>query len=117
MEPLEVIGFFRFGFGFVRDRWPRLPRQDIPDEGFEESFRAACISSLPDWRLSQPREMRFGYEWNTSSGTEHETDIIAVHEKAIVPVEMKNWRAGALTKNEVIVFYAKMVDYFTRNPS
>jgi hypothetical protein len=99
-------------YKFVAVGWQHAARDDIlPDQGFERQFREVCISKLPlDWTVSQEREMQLGYGLDTASGVLHEVDIVARHSDLTAIVEMKNWQSSS-NKNEVIVFFAKLVDY------
>jgi hypothetical protein len=44
-------------------------------------------------------------------------DIIARHSELVAPVEMKNRAGSPPEKNDVIVFFAKLLDYLCANPS
>jgi hypothetical protein len=60
--------------------------------------------------------MQLGYGMDTASGVLHEADIVARNSDLTVIVEMKKWQAPS-NKNDVIVFFAKLVDYLATNPS
>lgn len=61
--------------------------------------------------------MGLGAGLETSSGVLHEIDIVARGPNLTAILEMKN-RSGKLPdKNDVIVFFAKVFDYFTGNPA
>jgi len=112
----DLVRFLKFCYRFLNEYWPHANREPIPDQGFEEAFRSACVSRLRDWRISQIREMRLGEDLFTASGTDHEIDLVGLHDHASVIVELKHWQSSAPTKNEVIVFFAKILDYVTANP-
>jgi hypothetical protein len=112
----ELVRFLRHCYRFLNDDWPHANRQPLPDQGFEEEFRARCIAKLPGWRISQVREMHLGDDLHTASGTAHEIDLVALSDEASAIVELKHWESGPPTKNEVIVFFAKILDYLAANP-
>ena len=93
-----------------------LDREDVPDQGFEKRFRDSCMAHLTEWEISSEREMSFGYGVETSSGVLHELDIVAKHPNVIAILEAKNHQGIFPDKNDVIVFYAKILDYLTFNP-
>src|SRR5207244_12989337 len=99
-------------YRYVAVAWQHADRDQItPDQGFERQFREACIGRLPqDWSISQEREMQLGFGLDTASGVLHEVDIVARHPELTVIVEMKN-RGVQPDKNDIIVFFAKIVDY------
>jgi hypothetical protein len=105
-------------YKFAAAEWQHAVRDNgLPDQGFERQFREGCISKLPlDWAVSQHREMQLGYGLDTASGVLHEVDIVARHSELTAIVEMKNWQVQS-NKNEVIVFFAKLIDYLAANPS
>ena len=106
-----VLDFLRHSYRFLTLEWPHADREPIPDQGFEEAFRSACVTKLPGWRISQIREMHFGDDLMTASGTNHEIDTVGSRDQAVVVLELKHWQAGIPTKNEVIVSFAKIFDY------
>lgn len=112
----DLVRFLKRCYRFLNEEWPHANREPIPDQGFEESFRAACVSKLQDWRISQIREMHLGEDIFTASGTDHEIDLVGLHDQASAIVELKHWESSTPTKNEVIVFFAKILDYVTANP-
>ena len=114
--PPAAVDFLKCCYRFVTDVWPHENREPIPDQGFEERFRERCILHLHDWRISAPREMELGYGLQTASGTLHEIDIVAAHPDVTAIVEMKNVRRNPPGKNDVIVFYAKIIHYLCLNP-
>ena len=110
-----VLDFLKCCFRFVSQEWPHAMREPIPDEGFEERFRDSCIRWLPGWSIAPPREMRLGAGLDTLSGTLHEVDIVAKTNGTTSVAELKNLGGGP-GKNDVIIFYAKMLDYVLANP-
>ena len=103
-------------YRFVAWEWPRAEREQVPDQGFEQRFRESCYRELRDWSISAEREFHLGAGLDTASGVAHEVDIIARHPSLTAIVEMKN-RSGELPgKNDVIVFFAKVLDYVAANP-
>ena len=113
----DLVRFLRCCYRFLNEEWPHANREPIPDQGFEEAFRTTCVSKLRDWRISQVREMQLGEDLFTASGTNHEIDLVGVHHQASAIVELKHWQFGPPTKNEVIVFFAKILDYVAANPT
>jgi len=111
------IQFLAHCYKFVAADWQHATRDiSLPDQGFERQFREACIGRLPqDWTVSQHREMQLGYGLDTASGVLHEIDIVARNSDLNVIVELKNWQIPS-NKNEVIVLFAKLVDYLAANP-
>lgn len=107
--------FLKGGYRFVKERWPHATKDEqLPDRGFEHRFRE-CVRDLPDWQVSDPRELHLGTGLHAASGTTHEVDIVALHPDVRVVVEMKN-RGDAVGKNDVVVFFAKVIDYVLANP-
>ena len=113
--PASAIDFLRHSYRFVNEEWQHADREDLPDQGFERNFRASCITGLSDWEISQEREMRLGYELSTASGVLHEIDIVTKHADVTAIMELKN-RQESPTKNDVVVLFAKILDYLTLNP-
>src|SRR6266481_1905539 len=111
------IHFLTHCYKFIAVDWQHATRDAIlPDQGFERQFRNVCIGKLPqDWTVSQHREMHLGYGLDTASSVLHEVDIIARHVELNAIVELKNWQTPS-NKNEVIVFFAKLIDYLAANP-
>ena len=116
--PKPGLQFLALCYRFVSFDWQHAKREDIPDQGFEHQYREYCVTSLgSEWTVSQPREMQLGAGLDTASGIGHEVDIIARHAELIAPVEMKNRAGSPPEKNDVIVFFAKLIDYLCANPS
>ena len=114
--PRAAVDFLRHCYRFVNEEWQHADRTDLPDQGFEGNFRSGCITRLTGWEISQEREMRLGYELSTASGILHEIDIVAKHEDVTAIMELKN-RQDSPAKNDVVVFFAKILDYLALNPS
>ncbi len=107
----------RHAYLFVTRDWQHLPRDDSPDQGFEKRFRESCIGKLGGWVVSQHREMGFGLGLMTASGVQHEVDLVAHGDPILGVLELKNRFAWVPEKNDIIVFFAKILDYFCRTPS
>lgn len=115
--PLESVkSFLRHCCIFVNQDWQHASRELCPDQGFEERFREICIARLPGWSISQEREMYLGQGLSTASGVLHEIDIVAQYTDSNVFVELKNRSHFPPDKNDVIVFFAKLLDYIVFNP-
>jgi hypothetical protein len=114
--PNAALDFFRCCYRFVNEEWQHAPRDDVPDSGFEKRFRMSCRTHLLGWQISDEREMHCGSGLETASGVLHELDIIAQHLEVTAILEAKN-RGGVLPgKNDVIVLFAKILDYLVCNP-
>ena len=61
--------------------------------------------------------MHLGMGLETASGVLHEVDIVARNEDLAAILELKNRRGTLPDKNDVIVFFAKILDYLTANPA
>src|ERR1039458_131864 len=59
--------------------------------------------------------MHLGDDLFTASGTNHEIDLVGTHDHASAIVELKHWESGPPSKNEIIVFFAKLLDYVAAN--
>jgi hypothetical protein len=116
--PKAGLQFLALCYRFVTMEWQHAKREDIPDQGFERCCREHCITKLGNgWTISQPREMQLGAGLDSASGVGHEVDIIARHAELTAPVELKNRAGYPPDKNDVIVFYAKLIDYLCGNPT
>lgn len=115
--PSAALQFLQKCYKFLHQDWPRAIREPLPDHGFEERLRERCVIDLIDWRVSPPWELHLGSSYETSSGTKHEIDLVAEHTHAFAILEAKNRPYDLPTKNDVIVFFAKILDYLTCNPS
>jgi hypothetical protein len=115
--PAPALALLRHCYRFVNEEWQHLPRDDSTDQGFEVKLRESCIAKLGGWVVSQHREMNLGMGLITASGVLHEIDIIAQQEPTVGILELKN-RAGVQPeKNDVIVFFAKILDYLCLTPA
>jgi hypothetical protein len=88
-----------------------------PDQGFEKQFRASCVQQLTSWTVSHQREMQLAMEADTLSGTLHEVDLVVQNSELLGVAELKNRPGSPPDKNDVITFFAKLIDYLARNPS
>lgn len=113
----KTSALLRHCFLFVSRDWQHLARDDSPDQGFEKKFRESCVEKLGGWVVSQHREMSFGLGLMTASGVQHEIDIVAQGDPVIGILELKNRPNWAPDKNDVIVFFAKILDYLCLTPS
>ena len=75
------------------------------------------MRELRDWSISTEREFHLGAGLDTASGVAHEVDIIARHPDLIAIMEIKNRGGVQPGKNDVIVFFAKVLDYLAANPT
>ena len=114
--PVATLAFLMRCFRFVSLEWPHAVRELVPDDGFEQRFRESCAWHLPEWAISEQREFRLGAGLDTASGVAHEVDIVARHPDVTAILEAKN-RGDLPGKNDIIVFYAKVLDYLLANPS
>jgi len=112
------LQFLKHCYLFVNNKWQHVTREpSLLDQGFEQCFRENCIKELSGWNISQEREMYLGCKIDTASGVSHEIDIVAHHPNLIAIVEMKNRPSIPPEKNDVIVFFAKIMDYLAFNPA
>ena len=110
-----TLRFLRACYRFVSRDWPHAERDDLPDQGFERQFRASLLRDLGKWDISDERELHLGSGYTPASGTAHEIDIVANHPEVRAIAELKN-HAAAVGKNDVVVFFAKVLDYILANP-
>ena len=110
-----AVGFLQHCYRFTNEDWQHVNRLDLPDQGYESIFRISCVTQLNGWEISEHREMRFGHEANTASGILHEIDIAARHPECNAIMELKN-RQDPPAKNDIILLFAKLLDYLTQNP-
>ncbi len=115
--PESAFQFLRRCYGFVNQEWQHITRESLPDQGFEQRFRESCVTRLSEWRISPEREMRLGDGLDTASGVYHEVDIVAQSSDLTAILEIKNRQGSPPGKNDVIVFFAKILDYLSLNPS
>lgn len=114
--PRTAVDFLRHCYRFTSEEWQHADRLDLPDQGFERIFRSSCVTTLTGWEISQERELHLGHDLSTASGILHEIDIVAKHSDVNVIAELKN-RQGAPTKNDILLFFAKILDYLAANPA
>jgi hypothetical protein len=113
----EALDFLKVCYRFLHEEWGHATHELLPDQGFEERLRECCVGKLKGWRISQPWELQLGGDLETSSGTNHEIDIVAEFGTTLTILEAKNRPQNIPTKNDVIVFLAKILDYLTCNSS
>jgi hypothetical protein len=109
-----TVDFLTQSFLFVRDQWPHAVREQTPDQGFEQRLREHFTDRLQGWSISAHREMQLAAGLYSASGTLHEIDIIAARSGIRAIAEVKNYQ-DTPGKNDVIVFHAKILDYFIAN--
>ena len=112
--PGAAVDFLRHCYRYTSEEWQHADRLDLPDQGYERLFRSSCVSQLNGWRISHEREMRFGQDMSTASGVLHEVDIVASHSQVNALMELKN-RQEPPDKNDIVVFFAKIMDYLSAN--
>jgi len=117
LPPRDAVLFLRHCYSFVNEGWQHAVREALPDQGFETRFREACTLKLSGWVVSQPREMGLGCGLSTASGVLHEVDIVVQHDPVMGMLELKNRPGFPPDKNDVIVFFAKMLDYLSLTPT
>ena len=115
--PGTALQFLKRCYSFVNLEWQHIDREPTGDQGFEMRFRESCVRNLSDWTISQEREMWLGEGLDTASGVRHEVDIVAQTSDLIAVTEMKNRPANPTEKNDVVIFFAKILDYLALNPT
>ena len=105
---LQVLRYF---YKFVATDWQHLPREELPDQGFELLLRRSCVTDLSGWQISPEWELGLGSELITASGVRHEIDVVASHPGVLAIAELKNRPGCPPGKNDVIIFFAKILDY------
>jgi len=113
--PKAALQFLRRCYRFVSHEWQHAAREPLPDQGFEERFRESCVIHLTGWNVAPEREMHLGSALDTASGMSHEVDIVCQCQDVIAVLEIKNRPATPPEKNDVIVFFAKLLDYLALN--
>jgi hypothetical protein len=116
---LSPMGFTLMAhcYRFVNVDWQHAVRELIPDQGFEMRFRDGCTLKLAGWVISQHRELHLGCGIEPASGVCHEVDIVAQCDETMAIIEIKNRPGSPPEKNDVIVFFAKMIDYLAATPT
>ena len=115
MPPPQTLDFLKRCCRFVNSEWSHATREAVPDGGFEQRFRESCVRHLRGWTISEQREFQLDASLVTLSGALHEVDIVAKTDGATAIAELKNVGGGP-GKNDIIVFYAKILDYLLANP-
>jgi len=115
--PRPALDLLRHCYRFVNEEWQHLPRGESPDQGFEARLRESCIAKLTGWVVSQHREMNLGMGLITASGVLHEIDVVTQQEPTVGVLELKNRAEWPPEKNDVIVFFAKILDYLCLTPA
>ena len=115
--PDTALKFLKRCYLFVNSEWQHINRESTGDQGFEMRFRESCVKNLSDWTISQEREMWLGEGLDTASGVHHEVDIVAQTSDLVAVVEIKNRPANPTEKNEIVIFFAKILDYLALNPT
>lgn len=115
--PIQGMAILRHCYRFVNEYWQHIDREPLPDQGFEEKFRESCVLKLPGWIVSQNWELNLGSGLLTASGVLHEVDAVVRNEPLRAIFELKNRQASPPDKNDAIVFFAKILDYLSLNPT
>src|SRR6266446_4150165 len=115
--PMPALTLLRHCYRFVNEAWQHLPRDESADQGFEVRLRESCITQLVGWVVSQHREMNLGMGLMTASGVLHEIDVVSQREPVVGILELKNRPEWPPEKNDVIVFFAKILDYLCLTPA
>ena len=110
------LEFLRHCYRFVTKEWQHISHEPLPDQGFEIHFRSATSRQLLEWQVSQEWELELGSQLQTASGVGHEIDLVAQSPDTLAIVELKNRPVSPPGKNDVIVFFAKILDYLAFNP-
>ncbi|HEY4415011.1 MAG TPA: hypothetical protein VGO57_04895 [Verrucomicrobiae bacterium] len=113
---VQGLRFLRHCYSFVNTTWQSAPRTDLPDQGFELNFRSSCALGLDEWLISQKTEIGLGDDLETTSGIRHDIDLTARNSNTLAITELKNRSDCPPSKDDVIVFFAKILDYLANNP-
>jgi len=65
-----------YSWWFVNEKWARMVRMPIPDEGFEKAFRENLYDAINFDVVSTERDMKLGLSYTTLSENPHELDVI-----------------------------------------
>lgn len=114
--PAHALALLRHCYRFVNEDWQHLPHDESADQGFELKLRQSYSATL-GWVVSQHREMNLGMGLSTASGVLHEIDIVGQNDPVVGILELKNRVAWPPEKNDVIVFFAKILDYLCFTPA
>src|SRR5262249_23781080 len=115
--PPAALVLLRHCYRFVNEDWQHLARDESADQGFEMKLRESCLKKLDGWVVSQQREMNLAMGLTTASGVLHEVDVVAQREPTVGILELKNRADWRPEKNDVIVFFAKILDYLCLTPA
>ena len=115
--PPSALQFLKQCYKFVNSEWQHTVREPLPDQGFEMRFRESCVTNLFEWTISQEREMRLGEGLDTASGVLHEVDIVAQTSDLVAVLEIKNRPGSPPEKTDIIILFAKILDYLALNPT
>jgi hypothetical protein len=74
------------------------------------------MTELKEWQISEQSESGLGEQLDTASGLRHEIDFVARGCNTLVLAELKNKPGRPPGENDVIVFFAKILDYLAHNP-
>ena len=103
---------------FLRRAWPHTPRSvDERDQGFERTFRQFIWAELRPDRISFPHDLGFAEGLSTLSGLAHELDLLALWEEQQWVFELKNGGGCEVSKDMVMVFQEKVLDFYLANLS
>lgn len=115
--PPVALEMLKHCYTFLNGNWQHLLRDNTPDEGFEARLRESFVTQRPGWVVSQHREMNLGGGYTTTSGVLHEIDIVVQHDPVVGIMELKNRATWPPNKNDVIVFFSKILDYICYSPT
>lgn len=116
LENQRELEFLRRCYVFVNQDWQHAHREALPDQGFEMRFRESCVTRLLNWSISMQWELQLGEGLDTASGVAHEIDIVARCDVLRAVLEIKNRPNTPPEKNDIIIFFAKLLDYLSLNP-
>jgi hypothetical protein len=116
-NPAPALALLRHCYRFVNEERQHLPRDESADQGFEMRLRESCVTKLVGWVVSQHREMSLGLGLMTASGVLHEIDVVSQRAPVLGILELKNRPESPPEKNDVIVFFAKILDYLCLTPA
>jgi hypothetical protein len=83
---------------------------------FEAALRDWTVLNLPSRGLSRSRGRWDSERLTTASGILHEIDIFAAHDQVTGMVELNQRQDDVVDKNDVILFFAKLLDYLCAHP-
>jgi len=101
---------------FLKRLWPHAPRSaEDRDQGFERSFREYIWSKLRPELISSYHDLSFAAGLSTLSGLTHELDLLARWENQEWVFELKNGGGSELSKEMLMVFNEKVLDFYFAN--